>query len=359
MLATMSAKVPWMDYLFVERIISALDGPLVAAKPNDATFRFEVVAGLFDASTSYARKGTLRKMLSLIRRHKTLADFFVLKKLLRRKLTHWVTAWDLTILDSLVFYRTVALAARNAGDDEEAYYYFLESLFLFTPRHQNEVSMGLYRPQPVPFRLMAEKMAFDSLTLPFVWDFPLLLSNEGIRYLRYTNPSLHALLKIYATGNLEMYLKFHSSTPLVEILEGNLIPYENVLFEKLCILTLCYLAENRLPHEPRISFKEIGHALLIPPSHAAQWIDIAIQHDLLEGKIDEDKQTFTVKSSQRRTCTEAEWRQIHDYLQEDRDRRERHRTEKQLHSLWPAVPVTFEEEVRSRLAVGTTVPPEQ
>ncbi len=119
--------------------------------------------------------------------------------------------------------------------------------------------------------------------------------------------NLYNLLKIFAGGDFEDFLKFEKENPgvLEQLSLDTAKCTENMRL--LSLASLCAEAEV-------ISYKEIADGLQVEDSQVEKWIIKGITSRLIDAKIDQLSQTILIKRGSQRLLTEQDWAKLQKKL---------------------------------------------
>ena len=146
-----------------------------------------------------------------------------------------------------------------------------------------------------------------ALLSPNKYTFLEFSASAPISSLSDSHPKWSQLIDIFVEQDLEDYIDFldeHEGFLEEENLDGE------KLEEKMRLLTFASLAAHAASGTREIKYKEISKALQIPFEEVELWSINAINANLCQGKLSQQRQEFLVHSATYRVFSEKQWREL-------------------------------------------------
>lgn len=214
----------------------------------------------------------------------------------------WVNEWGLDDEELRKLHLAVADAAEAAGDGELVHSHVVQAL----------QTIPAAKSSTEESRKLAVHVLASALKNPSIFDFTQLTESDAVQALRGSDGSLFELLEIFTSDTLDAYQEFISSVPLSSVSGGVLADADDVLQNKMRLLTLASLAASTPSRS--LPYATIATALSIPTEDVEKWVIDTIRVGLVEGKLSQLRSEFLVHRASYRVFGEKQWAEVQGRL---------------------------------------------
>ncbi|KAJ3187706.1 hypothetical protein HDU85_006099 [Gaertneriomyces sp. JEL0708] len=213
----------------------------------------------------------------------------------------WIAEWGVALNQRRALYLLISQKLEETGEAKsEAYELLLKYLSTFD--NADAKALGEAKEH-------ATRAVKEAIKVPSVLNFEDLFRLQAVQALK--PGKLFDLLKIFLEESLKQYEDFVKANPgFVE--EQGLNHDDNIT--KMRLLSMATLGGQNLQGE--ISYDTISKCLNIPADEVEIWIIDVIRAGLMDGKMNQLKQTVSISRSVNRVFTEQQWGVLKQRLDE-------------------------------------------
>merc|ERR1711939_372287 len=139
-------------------------------------------------------------------------------------------------------------------------------------------------------------------------DFTPLTASDAIQALRKTDSALFDLLEVFSSDDYSAFVDFLETNELSSL--GFPESAGGILSKKIRLLTLASIAASTPTRS--VPYSTISSALQIPAEDVEMWVIDTIRAGLVEGKLSQLRQEFSVQRATYRVFGEKQWAEIQD-----------------------------------------------
>ncbi len=277
---------------FLPQLLSHLSQP--PSFPNGPSLNLVVLNTLFNV---VQRSSPLRYQIfyAIVEFTRNYGLFEVLSPQLKY-LPEWFEEWQTPLEERKKMYVEI-VEQYERTNDPQALIFLIHLLQLYNTSDGNET------------KSLALKAVKHAIVDPNHMVFDELLSIDAIQSLKTSSEPMYKLLDIVTTKNYTEYITF--------IKESKAWAGENIVIEevgnKMRLLTLASLAAQA--PKRTLTYDAICKGLDIPKEEVEMWVINVIRAGLVEGKLNQLKQTFLIHRSSHRTFGIEQYKDIQSRLQ--------------------------------------------
>ncbi|KAF2842649.1 PCI-domain-containing protein [Patellaria atrata CBS 101060] len=279
--------------MFLPKICQNLSTPITSSPANGGGLALSVLSTIFNIlqSDNDTRYHVLIAILRVVR---GTSNFETIKPQLKN-LDAWLSSWESDEEEARSLYLAISDAAKEAGEEEQAYQYLVKALRTIT---SDEVDSD-------EARQLSLRALRSALSYPSHYDFQDLTALDSIQALRKSDPTHFELLELFNAELLDDFNDFNDSHDGFLATEGLDMA---ALTRKMRLLTLASLAATTPIRS--LPYASIAKALQIPAGDVEMWVIDVIRAGLVEGKLSQQTQQFLIHRSTYRVFGENQWKEV-------------------------------------------------